>query len=245
MSDDEPEMLPPTKHSVPAKREESRSAPTPYEDTVPQPTSVLVTALTGFQARWQARTYQEIAKNIRAQKDALDAETSRRDSTIKLLRKTGELHDIKDILALDRAERAAERAAKYAGLTGKYEELDDDQDERAHQRRLAALRRQREIEEANAKLAQAQRGTFIEKQGLMDAEKAWLLLRRELDGMKSPQQKAGEGNLEQLLEMRASLVQCAQEAAAQRDASKAERYTLLAAELDKSVIAAMRGEGQK
>jgi hypothetical protein len=132
MSKEEPEIIPPSKHSVPAKREENRSVPTPYEDTLPQSTSVLVTALTGLQARWQARAYQEIAENIRAQKDALDAETARRDSTIKLLRKTGELHDIKDILALDKAERAAERAAKYADLTAKYEKLDDDQDERAH-----------------------------------------------------------------------------------------------------------------
>jgi hypothetical protein len=51
--------------------------------------------------------------------------------------------------------------------------------------------------------------------------------------------------LEQLAEMRSSLVQRAQEAAAQGDASKAERYAHLAAELDELVTAAMRGEGQK
>jgi hypothetical protein len=79
----------------------------------------------------------------------------------------------------------------------------------------------------------------------MEAEKVWLLLRREIDGAKSPQQKAGEGSLEHLAEMRASLLQRAQEAAAQGDASKAERYANLAAELDELVIAAMRGEGQK
>jgi hypothetical protein len=116
-------------------------------------------------------------------------------------------------------------------------------------------------------VVQAKRGTFIEKEGLenekrvkqintemfknrvategMEAERLWLLLRREIDGIKSPQQKANEGSLEQLAEMRSSLVQRAQEAAAQGDASKAERYAHLAAELDELVIAAMRGEGQK
>jgi hypothetical protein len=244
MSADDPEIIPPGTR-LPDVRGDRGTVPARREQPLPHPVGVISSALTGFQARWQARAYHEIAENIRAQKEALDAETARRDSAMKLLRKTGELYDINEILALDKAERAAERAAKYAGLTAKYEELDDGQDERAHQRRLTALRRQREIEEANAKVVQAKRGTFIEKQGLMDAEKAWLLLRRELDGMKSPQQKAGEGNLEELVEMRESLVQCAQEAAAQRDASKAERYTLLAAELDELVIAAMRGEGQK
>jgi hypothetical protein len=259
MSNDEPEIIPPGKQPL-VKREESRSVSTGSDDTVPQPRGVLASALTGFHARIQARAYQQIAENIRAQKDALDAETARRDSTIKLFRKTGELLDIKDILALDKAERAAERVAKY-------ERLDDDQDERAHQRRLTALRRQREIEEANAKVVQAKRGTFIEKEGLenekrvkqinaemfknrvasegMEAERVWLLLRREIDGIKSPQPKAGEGSLEQLAEMRSSLVQRAQEAAAQGDASKAERYAHLADELDELVIAAMRGEGQK
>jgi hypothetical protein len=110
MSNDEPEIIPPTKHAL-VKREESGSVSTGYDDTVPQPRGVVATALTGFHARIQARAYREIAENIRAQKDALDAETARRDSTIKLLRKTGELYDIKDILALDKAERAAERAA--------------------------------------------------------------------------------------------------------------------------------------
>jgi hypothetical protein len=259
MSADDPEIIPPGTR-LPDVRGDRATVSARQEQSLPRPEGVISSALTGFQARWQARAYQQIAENIRAQKDALDAETARRDSTIKLFRKTGELLDIKDILALDKAERAAERAAKY-------ERLDDDQDERAHQRRLTALRRQREIEEANAKVVQAKRGTFIEKEGLenekrvkqintemfknrvasegMEAERVWLLLRREIDGIKSPQQKANEGSLEHLAEMRSSLMQRAQEAAAQGDASKAEQYTHLAAELDALVLAAVRGEGQK
>jgi hypothetical protein len=267
MKDDEPEIFPPGKRLVPVKREESRTVPAAYNDSMLQPRGVIETALTGFQAQWQARAYRNIAENIRAQTDALDAETARRDSAMKLIRKTGELHDIKDILALDKAERAAERAAKYASLTAQYDKIDDDHDERAHKRKLTELRRQREIEEATAKLVEAKRGTFNATQGLEnqerikqlkmemwenraaigqgDAEKMWTLLKREVEAMNAPQQKSGEGSLEQLAEMRASLVQRAQEAAAQGHASKAERYAHLAAELDELVIAAMRGRPQE
>jgi hypothetical protein len=266
MSTDEPEILPPVKRMLPAERGDDRSVPA-VDDGLPLPTGVIAYALSGFQAQWQARAYRDIAANIRAQKDVLDAETARRESTITLLRKTGELRDIKDTLALDKAQRAAERAAHYAGLTARYEQIEDDQDERAHQRELTALRRQREIEEANAQIVEAKRGTFNAKQGLenqkhlkqlnmeiwqkraaaeqMDAEKIWLLLRKENDGIKTPQKKAADGSLEHLVEIRASLEDRAQEAAASGDASKAERYAHLASELDALVLAAMRGDGQK
>jgi hypothetical protein len=114
---------------------------------------------------------------------------------------------------------------------------------------------------------EARRGTFNATQGLEnqqrikqlkmemwenraaigqgDVEKMRTLLRREVEAMNAPQQKAVDGSLEHLAEMRSSLVQRAQEAAAQGDASKAERYAHLATELDDLVIAAMRGEGQK
>jgi hypothetical protein len=81
--------------------------------------------------------------------------------------------------------------------------------------------------------------------GQGDVEKMRTLRRREVEAMNAPQQKAVDGSLEHLAEMRSSLVQRAQEAAAQGDASKAERYAHLATELDDLVIAAMRGEGQK
>lgn len=261
---DEPEILPPGRRSLPAKREERGSVPAEHDDTVAQSAGVVVSALTGFGARVQARAYRDIAENIRAQKDALDAEVARRDSSIKLLRKTGELLDIKEILKLDKAERAAERAEQYAGLTAKYDNIDDTHDERAHQRRLTQLRRQREIEEANTGLVEAKRATFGATEGLesqerlkqlnlemwekraateqLDAEKIWLLLKREVDGMKSPQQKTADGSLGHLAEMREGLVKQAQEAAASGDASKAEKYERLAAELDEMVVTALRGQ---
>jgi hypothetical protein len=266
MSNKYPEIIPPNKNAV-ATRNERETAPVRYEDAPSGSLGVIGSALTGWRAEAEARAYTKIAERIKAQTQVLDAETERRTSALKLLRMTGELEEAPDILALDRAERAAERAAKYARLTAKYETIDDDHDERAHQRKLTELRRQREMEEANAKLVEAKRGTFNATQGLEnqqrikqlkmemrenraaigqgDAEKMWTLLRREVEAMNAPQQKPVEGSLEQLAEMRASLVQRAQEAAAQGDASKAERYAHLAAELDELVIAAMRGEGQK
>jgi hypothetical protein len=216
--------------------------------------------LTGFQARMQGRAYPEIAKNIRAQTDALDAETARRESALKLRRTIHKLEELDGILALDRAEREDERESAYDSIEQK-------RAERAHKRKLDELQRQREIEEANASLVEAKRGTFNATQGLenqqrikqlnlemwekraatekMDAEKIWMLLRREVEGIAAPREKAADGSLEQLAETRASLMQRAQEAAASGDASKAEQFARLAAELDELVIAAMRGEGQR
>jgi hypothetical protein len=255
MSDD-PEIIPPARGGVPATRQEAASVPASRSSPIAEPTGVVSSLLTGFQARMQGRAYLDIANNIRAQTEALDAETARRESALKLRRTIHKLEELDDILAEDRAERADARETTY-------DKIERQRAERAHQRKLDELRRQRELEEASGQLIEAKRGTFNATQGLenqqrikqlnlemweksaatehMNAEKVWLLLRREVERMAAPQQKPVEGSLEHLAEMRASLEQRAQEAAAQGDASKAERYEHLAAELDALVLAAMRG----
>jgi hypothetical protein len=79
----------------------------------------------------------------------------------------------------------------------------------------------------------------------MDAEKLRLLLSREVEGLKTPQPKPQEGSLEELHQMRESLLKRAIESAAEGDAAKAQRYEQLVAELDELVIAALGGQGQK
>lgn len=259
MSTDDPEILPPGRSVVVDKR--NHATPRLCDEALPASAGVVASALTGLEASWQARAYREIAENIRAQKDALDAETARRESAIKLLRKTGELLDIKEILALDKAERAAERAAKYASVTAKYEKIEDDREERLHQSELTKLRRQRELQEAQRDLVEAERRVFNSEQGLenqqrlkqlnleiwekraatehMDAEKVRLLLNREIDGIKGSRDLQ-EGTLDELVELRESLVRSSHEAAASGDVNKAEKFMRLARELDDLVVATMK-----
>jgi hypothetical protein len=248
---------------VPIRRNEG---PVSQDSALPRPDGLVSSWLTAFGARVQAEAFKEIAANVRAQKDVIDAERDRRKSALKLLRTTHKLEEAPDILALDRAERKAERTVKYAEFTAKYEQIEDDREERAHQRELAKRRRQRELEEADRDIIEARRQTFTSKQGFenqerlkelnlemwqkrkasdqMDAEKVWTLLNRELEGMKKPE-KVEEGTLEDLVELRTRLLQLAQEAAASGDASGAEKYAQLAAELDEKAVAAMRGGSTK
>src|SRR4051812_14055356 len=103
MSEDT-EILPPARQpSVPTKRDDLSGVPTPR-------------SLTRFQARLQTRTNREIAENIRAQTEVLEAEGQRRASALRLLRKTQELHEAPEILALDHAERQHERTQRYRDL---------------------------------------------------------------------------------------------------------------------------------
>jgi hypothetical protein len=259
MSDD-PEIIPPERGGLPATRREDAKLPGRQQSPIAEPTGVVSSMLTGFHARMQGRAYAEIAKNIRAQTEALDAETLRRESALKLRRTIHKLEEIDDILALDRAERKAEREAKYA-------ELDYNRDERGHRGDVTKLRRERELQEARHALREANRNLFNADQGLenqqrlkqlnleiwekraatehMDAEKVRVLLSREIDGIKNPQPDGGEGTLDQLSEMRTSLERRAQEAAASGDASQAEKYLRLATQLDDLVVATLQGRTQK
>jgi hypothetical protein len=81
---DDPEIIPPARRGLPATRQEH--TPAPPQSPIAEPTGVVSSMLTGFHAKMQGRAYAEIAKNIRAQTEALDAETQRRESALKLRR---------------------------------------------------------------------------------------------------------------------------------------------------------------
>ncbi len=259
MSDD-PEIIPPSKGSLPATREDRQSAPVRYESP-PRVNGAVGSMITGFLARTQARAYRDIADNIRAQTEVLDAEAGRRDSQIKLLRKTGELQDVDEILALDRAERKAERTAKYGEIVAKYEKIDYDRDERAHQAELTKLRRERELKAAREANVDADRGVFNAEQGLenqkrlkqinleiwekrtqaldLKAEHIRNLLREELEGNKS--EPSGGGLLDQLEALHTTLGNHVTELAADGLSDAAEHFRGLIGELDK-ILQAMRGK---
>jgi hypothetical protein len=161
MNDDNP----PKQYPVPVKRAQSAPVPAAPDTPAQISTSPLASVMTGFQARLQTRALTEVAENIRARTEVQDAETARRESALKLVRTVHKLGETPEILALDRAEREAERAAKYAELSGTYEQLNENRDERAHQAELRRLAREAEIEQAKKQIVEAQRETFTAKQG--------------------------------------------------------------------------------
>jgi hypothetical protein len=255
MSNDDPEIIPPERKGLPATQSDRRNLPVQHEPA-PRPVGMVGSWLTGFQAEHEARAYRKIAERIRAQTDVLDAQTGLRESTMKLLSKTGELEDFDKTLDIERAERRDNRLARY-------DKLDYERDERAHQAELTKRRREKELREAERAIEDANRGLFNAKQGLenqqrsaqlnaeiwskrketesLDAERVKTILSREIDGLHTPEPtKAGEGTLEQLREMRESLVARAVAMAADGKAIEAEKYERLVSELDELVLEAMR-----
>jgi hypothetical protein len=140
MSDDE-EVIPPDRGALPANREQTNTSLVSVQSTS-RPDGPVSSLITGFRARSQARAYRDIADNIRAQTEALDAETARRESTKKLIRKAGELEELPQILELDSEVRANERAEARL--------------EMKHQSSLRTEQREEELAEARRKKLQAQ-----------------------------------------------------------------------------------------
>jgi hypothetical protein len=163
MSED-PEIIPPGSSSMPARRDEQSLTPARYAELVPQPTGLVSSALTRFQAELQARAYGAMADAIKAQAAVLDALTQRSKSQLTLLREVENLREVPDIIALDKAERQAQRIARY-------DELDEAREERQHQAELARRRRQAELAEADARIADARRDKFNAEQGLENQER--------------------------------------------------------------------------
>jgi hypothetical protein len=164
MSEDQPDTRS-SRPPLPAKRDDRGNVPAVPDTEAQLSTSPIASAMTGFQARLQTRALNEVAANIRARTEVQDAETTRRESALKLLRTVHKLEEAPEIVALDRAERQAERAAKYAQLSGSYEQLDENRDEHAHQAELRRLAREAEIERARKQIVEAQRETFTAKLG--------------------------------------------------------------------------------
>ncbi len=149
MSDDDQEIIPPERKGLPATREGNRNLPAQPETNIPQPTGVVGSWLTGFQAEHEARAYRKIAEKIRAQTDVIDAQTDLRSSAMKLLSKTGELEDFDKTLAVQKTERQQDRLTRYA-------KLDETRDELKHRQRTRAEEREEEFAAAERKKLQAQ-----------------------------------------------------------------------------------------
>jgi len=147
MSDKKLEVIPP-ESGLPAKQKDGPREPSPH---LHRGHGVVASAFSGFQAEMQSRTYSKIASAIRAQTEALEAETDRKRSVLKLLRTTHELEEVPDILALDRAQRSMDRSEAY--------------EEAKHQAELNKRRRHRELAEGDTEGIEAERRKFTAQQG--------------------------------------------------------------------------------
>ena len=162
MSDDDSEIIPPSKAGSLAVRPGSNVSMR-GDSAVPPSLGVVGAVVSGFVAKLEARTYDRIAERLRAQANALNALREREEAGHRLRRKIHELDELPEILEDDRAARRAERLANQ-------EQRAEVQREREHRFKLAELRHQRE-------LVEAERAVFNARQGIENQQRL-----KELNG---------------------------------------------------------------
>jgi len=125
---------------------------------------IVDTALTRFSAKLKTKAHEQHAALNRAKADEITAYGELAQSYENTSRIVARLDDLPEILALDREQRAAERAATRAQIA-------DDTDERGHQQELTKRRRQRELEEADRQIVEALRQKFTSEQGFENQQR--------------------------------------------------------------------------
>ena len=114
--------------------------------------------LTGWLAKSQARAIAHITARTRKETDLLNAQAELATAYEATALKANRLRKLPEILALDDARFDAEQDAEYDLIE---ERQADDQ----HARFVKAQRRQREIEDAETEIVEAQRKRFTSAQG--------------------------------------------------------------------------------
>ena len=150
MSDD-------TDRKLPAPR--PRGEPPSVLAQHPQRTGgVIETWVTGWRARQKAGVHDELAALNRAKTGELKAYGELAETYERTARIVRGLDDLPETLALDAAKAKVQRESDYA-------QLDDQSDERAHQRQLTELRRRRELQEAKRELVEENLDLLNSEQG--------------------------------------------------------------------------------
>jgi hypothetical protein len=154
--DDDMEIIPPRK-GLPAKRPDTTPAPI-GEVRRTSTGGVLNSMLTRWRGDHESRALDSVAKRNRSEADVIKSYGEVADSFENASRKVNRLRKLPEILAMDDAKFNAEQE-------GEYHAIDDERDERRHKDEIAKRRRQREIEEEEAKIVEAQRQKLTVEQG--------------------------------------------------------------------------------
>lgn len=135
----------------------------------PQPAhtgGIIDTWVTRWQAKRKTAAHNELAALNRAKRDELDAYGQMAESYMRTARTVHQLDELPEILALDRAQRQADRVAQYARI--EYEA-----DERQHQKEHTERRRKRELIDDDHAVYNAQRKLDYRQRLKQQEEELW------------------------------------------------------------------------
>jgi hypothetical protein len=150
------EVIPP-RRGLPAPS--ARQPPSPIGETRRVNTGGVVrSAMTGWQAKTQARALAQITERTRNETALLRAQAELAGAYETTALKANRLRKLPQILALDDAQFRAEQRAGY-------DAIEERQAEREDQVAIKNHRRQREIEDAKAEVVEARRRKFTSAQG--------------------------------------------------------------------------------
>jgi hypothetical protein len=169
---DEDEILPPSR-GLPAPARRTARAPIGEARRV-DTGGVLLSAVTGWQARAQARAIAEITERTRNETALLKAQTELANAYETTALKVNRLRKLPQILELDDAKFRAEQEAGYEAVA-------EGRAEREQQLVLTDQRRFREIAEAEAVVIEARRRKFTIAQGYENQQR---LKKQNLDTWK-------------------------------------------------------------
>jgi hypothetical protein len=134
--------------------------------------------MTAWEAAGIAQGYRLAAAIVSEQRVYVQESTGLQHDLLALARATARLEDCPNILAMDQAEREADRAGRYAAIARGSQErawrVDFDAEEHAHKQTLAALRREREVADAELARNAAKRRLEYQKTVAPGEEKIWL-----------------------------------------------------------------------
>jgi hypothetical protein len=154
MSDEE---LTPSRRRVPALSKE-RSSPAAGLPSRIDTGGSIRSALTGWQAKTQARALAQITERTRNETELLRAQADLASAYEATALKVNRLRKLPEILALDDAKFSAEQRTEY-------EAIDGGQAEREHRLSLEHQRHKRELADAQTGVVEARRRNFTVEQG--------------------------------------------------------------------------------
>jgi hypothetical protein len=153
---DDDEIIPPRK-GLPTPA--ARQSPSPIGDARRIETGGAVrSAVTGWQAKAQARALEHITERTRNETALLKAQAELAAAYEATALKVNRLRKLPQILELDDAQFRAEQQAEYEAIEGR-------RADREHQSDIRDYHRRREIEEAKTALGEARRKRFTSEQG--------------------------------------------------------------------------------
>ncbi|MEA2889568.1 MAG: hypothetical protein QOI05_361 [Bradyrhizobium sp.] len=174
MSDDDIEVIPPSRSNLPARRSGSSEVAPRRASTAPvrvrPPSGIIPSALVRMEARRESRTYDALTTRTNAERSLVEADTALGNALIKNARMRHEYDELPRTLAVDRAKREIKRV--------------DEVRDAYHQFEMAEHRRATERAHADVTLTDARTGLTTARERLTMARKGLLNADQELEAQR-------------------------------------------------------------